>query len=212
MKIYIIRHGETDANKLGLFQGRTDFPLNDYGVMLAEETGKGLSGIKFDAAYSSPLIRARQTAEILLRETASSCPLFFDDRLMEINAGDYEGRHFRPEYGEINADDIKMFFLDPLHLPPFPNGESVADVVGRTQEFLRELAAKSHKNVLVSTHGCALRCMLNGLYADPGDFWHGHVPYNCVINVVEAIGGEMKLVEDDKVYYDQSLCIDRFKV
>lgn len=211
MKIYIIRHGETDANKLGLFQGWTDYPLNDYGVMLAEETAKGLGRIKFDAAFSSPLIRARQTAEIILRGTGNSCPIIFDDRIKEIHAGDYEEKHFRPEYGEINIADIRRFFEAPLSLGAFPNGESVSDVVKRTQAFLHELAEKDYGNVLVSTHGCALRCMLNEFY-DTNDFWHGHAPFNCVINVVEVSNGKMELTEDDKVYYDPSLCIDRFNV
>jgi len=82
----------------------------------------------------------------------------------------------------------------------------------RTQEFLKELIAKDDdKTYLVSTHGCALRAMLNFLYEDPDDFWHGHVPYNCCVNIIDAKEGAPTLIADDKIYYGQELAIDRYK-
>ena len=84
MQIYIIRHGETALNAKGLLQGITDEPLNRNGISLAAETGRNLRGITFDACISSPLTRARQTAEILLRESGNEgVPIEFDDRIME---------------------------------------------------------------------------------------------------------------------------------
>ena len=65
--------------------------------------------------------------------------------------------------------------------------------------------------VLVSTHGFALRAMLNRLYADPSDFWQGHVPYNCSVSIVDVQpDGAMRLTAFDKVYYDPSLQVDRY--
>ena len=52
--------------------------------------------------------------------------------------------------------------------------------------------------------------MLNMLYDHPEDFWHGRVPYNCSVNMIEAEGGKMKLIEEDKVYYDVSDTVDRY--
>ena len=67
MKVYLMRHGETDYNKKGLIQGTLDIPLNEFGLELAEKTKEGFEkeGLTFDYCYCSPLIRARQTAEIL---------------------------------------------------------------------------------------------------------------------------------------------------
>ncbi|MDO4938797.1 MAG: histidine phosphatase family protein [Lachnospiraceae bacterium] len=208
MKIYIIRHGETDANANGLMQGWSDGELNEFGIMLAEETGKKLKGIKFDAAYSSPLVRARKTAEIIIKETESNCPLYIDDRLKEINMGDYEGRNFKQE----RLSGVKEFLVNPLETDLFPGGETVLDCVQRTQLFLKELVLKEYETVLVSTHGCALRCMLNFLYDENSNFWHDQVPLNCCINIVEAEDGEIKLTGDDLILYDKSLCIDRYTV
>jgi broad specificity phosphatase PhoE len=78
MKIYVIRHGETGANKEGRLQGWLDEPLNDLGIKLAVETGEALKGIKFAAAFSSPLIRARPgTLPTALRRSGRGCPAGF---------------------------------------------------------------------------------------------------------------------------------------
>lgn len=65
MDIYLIRHGETDWNRMKKLQGTTDIPLNAYGIELAEKTAEGLKDVPFDRIYTSPLIRARKTAEII---------------------------------------------------------------------------------------------------------------------------------------------------
>ena len=93
------------------------------------------------------------------------------------------------------------------------DGENIRQVVGRTQDFLRELAARDDgKTYLVSTHGCALRAMLNFLYDDPEDYWQGHAPYNCAVSIIESEDGKLKLLEADRLFYDASLAVDRYKL
>lgn len=205
MQIYIIRHGETALNAKGLLQGITDEPLNRNGISLAAETGRNLRGITFDACISSPLTRARQTAEILLRESGNEgVPIEFDDRIMELNCGEME-------LSEPDTELHHEFFTNPLAFGGFPGGESIAQICERTQAFLSELIARDDGKIyLVSTHGCALRAMLNPLYDDPSDFWHGKAPYNCVINIVEANGGKAELIADDKVFYDPAKAVDLY--
>ena len=210
MKIYIIRHGETKGNEEGRLQGWVDTPLNEMGIRLAEETGAALKGIHFDAAYSSHLSRARRTAEIILRCCGDNTEIIEDDRIKELGMGIYENRRLEPDTPLEDLLRVKKFLTNPLNEPAFPEGESARQVMARTQEFLRELAEKNYETVLVATHGCALRCMLNFLYDDPSDFWHGGVPLNCCINIVEAKNGELRLTEDDLILYDKSLCVDRY--
>ena len=210
MKIYIVRHGETKSNAEGRLLGWSNGPLNDMGIYLANQTGKAMKGIRFDAAFSSSLDRAYKTAEIILTESGNDCPIQIDDRIKEIHMGDCEGKKFKPGECEIDPLLAKAFFAYPEPSTEFPNGESIADVMERCQAFLKELAAKDYENVLVATHGCALRCMLNFLYDNPSDFWHGHVPYNCCVNIVEAKDGKLTLTGDDVILYDKSLCIDRY--
>lgn len=205
MRIYIVRHGETEANKKGYLQGWSNDPLNENGILLAQLTGRGMKGIRFDHCISSPLSRAKETAEIILRESGNSIPVSFDDRIKEMNFGSYERMDIRDE-------KIVRFLKEPDVNFKFPKGESATELMIRTQEFLKELIAKDDdKTYLVSTHGCALRAMLNFLYDNPDDFWHGHVPYNCCVNIIEANDGAPTLISDDKIYYGQELAIDRYK-
>ena len=85
-------------------------------------------------------------------------------------------------------------------------------VADRTQDFLKELLARDDdRTYLVTTHGFALRAMLNFLYEDPTDFWHGHVPYNCAVNIIEGKNGEGRLIADDRIYYDPWEAVDRYE-
>ena len=211
MLIYIVRHGETNANVKGYLQGWSNDPLNENGRKLAVTTGQGMRGIKFDYCISSPLVRARETAEIILRESGNNIPVIFEDRIKEINMGDWERKKFRPGEREVDEEQIRLFFTDALAFAGFPGGENMQQVADRTQDFLKELIRRDDgKTYLVTTHGFALRAMLNYLYDDPADFWHGHVPYNCAVNTIEGKNGIGTLIADDKVYYDLGQAVDQY--
>ena len=205
MLIYIIRHGETKGNVDGYLQGWSNAALNHNGIKLAVITGQAMKHIKFDSCISSPLIRAKETAEIILRESGNDILIETDDRIKEINFGDYE-------LVNTKAAEIKQFFKNPFQCPQFPGGENVQMVMARTQEFLKELIERDDDKIyLVVTHGCALRAMLNFVYDDKSDYWHGHVPYNCCVNIVEAENGRAGLIADDKIYYPADMVVDRYK-
>ena len=208
MKLYIIRHGETALNTKGVLQGRLDEPLNENGRKLAAITGRGMKGVRFDACISSPLSRARETAEILLRESGNAIPIRTDDRLLEMDFGDMEAKKIS-EMGDVSMS----FFTAPFHFPGFPNGETIRGLCDRTQPFLKELIAKDDgKTYLISTHCCAMRAMTHCLMEDPDDFWLGHAPYNCSVTIVEAVGGDARVTDIDKVFYDSNLVADYSKV
>lgn len=211
MKIYVIRHGETDANKNHLLQGTIDWPLNDFGIELAEITGTNMKGIKFDACFSSPLTRAKQTAEIVLRNSGNNIDIKYDDRIKEINMGVYEGKCFSPDNLQVPLLLILLFKWNAFLCGRFKGGETAREVCKRTQQFLIELSNQNYENVLVSTHGCATRAMLNMLYENKFDFWQNGVPYNCAVNIIEVKNGKIKLIEKDKVYYDSKYIVDRYK-
>ena len=206
MLIYIIRHGETDLNVKGVLQGWVDEPLNESGMRLARITGEKMESVRFDGCFSSPLKRAAETARIVLEASGNDLPIRYDDRLREISFGVAEGRH-RSTLGEQGL----RFFEEPFRYEPFPGGESIRQVCARTQSFLKELLMRDDgKTYLLSTHGCALRAMLNYLYEDPSDFWHMHVPYNCAVSIVEGRNGQGRLIGDDVIYYDRSQIVDRY--
>ena len=209
MKIYILRHGETALNKSGVIQGwlNVNEPLNENGRKLAVLTGQAMKGIRFDRCISSPFTRAKETAEIILRESGNALEIEYNDRIREINFGDQEGKNLS-EMG----DERDLFLSDPFSVPRFLNGESVRDVCERTQSFLKEILSQDDGKVyLVVTHGVALRAMINYLKDDPSDFWNGHAPYNCSVTIIETENGTPRITAVDKVYYDRSLLVDHFK-
>lgn len=213
MKIYIIRHGETDANKNGILQGSSDWPLNEDGIKLAKISGENMKDIKFDICYSSPLSRAKKTAELILEYSGNkNTEIIYDKRLQELDMGTLEEKKLDlSELGLYRAIKMLMFRKNPFLVGRFPKGESAIKCCKRTQQILKEIATKNYETVLISTHGCALRAMLNMLYENKFNFWQGMVPYNCVVNIVEVKDGKMKLLEKDKTFYDDKYKIDRYK-
>ena len=98
-----------------------------------------------------------------------------------------------------------------MRFPGFPNGETLDEVKRRTKEFLDEMCRISDdRTYLIGTHGCAVRALLNSLYENPDDYWHGHVPYNCAVNIVEIKDGRAQLIADDRLYYDPAEAVDRY--
>lgn len=101
--IYIIRHGQTENNKAKLLQGRSDIPLNKDGIRQAEAAAKWFCDqqIRIDSVYSSPLIRAVETAKII----APEAPLFIEERLIEMDYGPYEGMDLTNPAPEVSGEE-----------------------------------------------------------------------------------------------------------
>ncbi|MCI9197401.1 MAG: histidine phosphatase family protein [Lachnospiraceae bacterium] len=199
MLLYVIRHGETAWNAVRKIQGATDIPLNENGIRLAKITGEKLKDVPFDLAISSPLQRAFHTAVLVLRDRC--VPIETDERIREISFGDLEGTQV------LQVDPshpFHNFFADAYHYVPARNGESIYDVCARTQEFYAELIRRpdlEDKTVLIATHGCTVRALLQNVYKDTSDFWQGGVCPNCGVNIIEVKGGKSTLLERDKIYY-----------
>ena len=201
MLIYIVRHGVTEWNKLKKLQGAADVPLAKEGIRLAEETGKALKDVKFDICFTSPLSRAKQTAECILGNR--DIPIIPDKRIQEINFGVLEGDKVRDPEGNYIDPQIEIFFKDPVNFKRPENGENIFDVIARTKDFWEEKTTEpslADKTILVASHGCAVRALLQNIYHDPKNFWHGSVPPNCCINLVEVKDGKTTLLEEDRVY------------
>ena len=211
MLIYIIRHGETALNVKRVRQGWLDEPLNEAGRSLAALTGRALQDVRFDGCWSSPLIRARETAEIVLRESGNAgIPVRTDDRLKEICFGEEENLPILES--TMHPDEARLFFEDPFRFKGFPGGESIPQLCERTQSFLKELAARDEGGtILIGIHGCALRAMLNPYYDNPSDFWQGRVPPNCSVTILDAGSGKIRIQEADRIYYDPAMEKDYFR-
>ena len=189
VELWLIRHGQTDWNVEGRFQGSADVPLNNNGCAQAKSLAEKLNGHAFAAVYSSHLKRANKTAQVLA--SAINLPVFIDDRLREISQGDWEGILFT-DIKEQYPDEIVERKMNPQQFRP-PGGETVEEVARRVLQAINEIAAKySGKKVLVISHGLALStliCMAKNL---PLSEAYDHIPDNAEPYIIQWDEKELK--------------------
>lgn len=203
MKIYFIRHGETNWNKERRLQGQSDIPLNDYGRQLAYETREGMKDIEFQSVFSSPLVRARETAKILLE--GRNIPVIEDERIKEISFGTDEGASIIEIKNRPEARLYNFLNKPECYMPP-EGGESLGDLVKRCESFVKEQLLPmedSCENVLVVAHGALIRAMICYLAKIPfQEFWDRKPHPNCAVTVFECIQGKIRLLEEGKIFYN----------
>lgn len=180
MNEYFIRHGESQANQEGTYQGQSyDTDLSPLGREQAVAVAKALEGINLQKIITSPLKRTRQTAMYIAGKT--NTPLTTDVRLLEINHGTWEGK--RPtEFNEAEQEILTQWQKEP-HLTQMPNGENFNDVVKRTQGFLLELE-KSGETAAIVTHDLILRVIAATVFnLDFSQIWNFRLD-NCGLSVI----------------------------
>lgn len=150
MRLYIVRHGESETNKNKLWTGWLDVPLTEKGMRDAEAAGSILSGIKFDKVYSSDLSRATKTCEIALGEAEyETTPI-----LREVNVGKIAGRPLsvisEDERAEAALVGYKRY-----------DGESREELEKRVEDFLALVAESGHRTVAAFSHAGFIRTALS---------------------------------------------------
>lgn len=206
MKVYFVRHGETNWNKEKKIQGQVDIPLNDFGIHLAQKTKDGLKDVIFDCCFTSPLSRAYQTAQIILE--GREVPIIKEECIEEMSFGEYEGKCILKKKGEI-PDSFEDFFIAPGKYVPPKGGESIRHLVDRTEKFIERIKKDKElqdKTILVTTHGAALGAMLYSIKQESMEkFWGTGVHKNCAVTEVEFYGDRTNIVFENKVYYDDKI-------
>ena len=153
MIIYFIRHGETEWNKKKITQGHKDSPLTLKGKKAAEKKGKILTNKDIEIIYSSDLGRCVQTAEIINKYL--KIKLVKSTELRERDFGSLNGELDEKVRKELNLSDPKEVA---------PRGESFNQLKNRIIDFIRLLASKKAKKVLLVTHGGIVRAILSDYY------------------------------------------------
>lgn len=148
MNLYIVRHGETDWNAEGRLQGQMDIKLNSNGIKQAKQIEKELKDIDFDLIISSPLKRAKRTAEII---SCNKNNIIFDELISERKFGIFEGEYI------CNVDFKKIIFYESV--------ESKKHLYFRVCKFMDKIKEKYNgKTILLVTHQetySAICCYLN---------------------------------------------------
>lgn len=153
--VYLVRHGETDANLHNMIQGQTDVPLNSSGLKQAELVGKRLRNFPFDVIYSSDLSRAAITAQSIAGERE----VIYTQELREWNLGNWQGKYIS-DIAVIYPEEYRQFKERLSNCHP-SGGESIIDLRLRAKNFLTRIANDhAGKNILCVTHGGLLRAFL----------------------------------------------------
>ena len=149
MKIYLVRHGQTDWNVKRIAQGRTDIPLNETGIAQAEALRDKIRNKTIDVCYSSPLSRAKRTAEIVVD---GRCGIITDDLLVERCFGTFEG---------TNPGEAWLKYWTLGHPRDVEGLEPLDDVFLRTKKFIQKIKAEHAPDecILIVGHGGLLKTM-----------------------------------------------------
>lgn len=159
MKIVLVRHGETEGNSKGLYEGKKEVSINENGRKQSKKLGNLLKDYKFSKVYCSPQKRCKETLDIII-ETIDFKPEFIEykEELKEIDFGLWEGLSYKeiekvfPRQWEEFIKDYKEFY--------FPDGERFIDFYKRATKILDFLDDGSY---LILTHGGVIRAVLSKL-------------------------------------------------
>jgi len=192
IRFVIVRHGETEWNRVERFRGRADVPLNEVGLSQAEATARRIETLwQAAAVYSSPLSRAVKTAEAIAGRF--SLRVQVHPELIDIDYGQWQG--LLPEDVRERWPELLSAWYEAPHTVRIPGGESLEDLRVRCGSAVNEIGARhSGSTVVLVAHTVINRVILLVMLGLGNDrFWHFRQD-TCAINEIEAEGGEFTLV------------------
>ena len=148
-RLFVVRHGQTERSAAHVYSGQADVPLTDAGREQARLAGERLAGAGVDAIWSSPLVRAGDTAEAIAKATGAEVTI--DERLIEVDYGELEGfdrDKARTHFGQAFED----WRSDPYN-SPLPGMEPLAEALARAREVTADAIACSRRPVMVGHQG-----------------------------------------------------------
>lgn len=147
MKLYVVRHGQTNWNIEHRLQGTSDIPLNDTGIKQAQNLAETFKNIDFDFIFSSPLQRAYDTASIINKY--KNLPIHIDSRLIERGFGDFEGLDDISSF-DCDINKLLNYYLNYTHY----HVEPIQNVFTRVSALLTDFKSNyPNKKILLATHG-----------------------------------------------------------
>jgi len=184
-RLLLTRHGETVANAARQFSGRSDVALTPLGRRQARALGRRLRSVAIDAAYASPLIRARETAEIALN--GRTIAVVTESGLCEISFGEWEGRTFAEIRERWPAEWAKLRSVDEEFCAP--GGEPLIDAQQRAVAAVIAIVARHpDQTILLTAHGGTLQLLLAHVLGTPALSIRRIATGNCGLSIVEFHG------------------------
>ncbi len=171
-RLYLIRHGETDANKAQILQGHLDTRLNSQGQAQASQLGYDCRSLLIDVIHSSDLSRAKTTAEQLALH--HSCPVILSEQLREVSYGTLEGKT-AAQLSRAEQLNLQQFYQAQAPLP-YPKAETIEQLESRLLSYIQQILASSQQNHAIISHGQALNCLIHLLLG-----WSKHNMYKLAL-------------------------------
>jgi probable phosphoglycerate mutase len=158
MRLIIVRHGESEWNKIGRYQGQEDAALSDLGQRQAKALAGRLQTEKIHAIYASPLQRAANTARAIA-EFHPDVPFHTENALLEIHHGDWQGL-YSPDVKARYGTELREWQLYPTR-SQMPNGESFSNILKRVVDFKERIEADhTGETILLSTHDVVVKILV----------------------------------------------------
>jgi 2,3-bisphosphoglycerate-dependent phosphoglycerate mutase len=178
--IFLFRHGQTFYNRKKIFTGWKNSTLTLLGRKQARELGKMLNKIQFDVAYSSSLVRARDTLTIVLKKHPECKKIIIDDRIIERSYGELSGKSHQKTIEMYGLEQFEVWHRGWAARPP--GGESYIDVKKRVADFISSLKKQyggRDLNIAISAHGNSIR-LFRHIMEDSGieETCRWTIPYN----------------------------------
>jgi probable phosphoglycerate mutase len=202
-RVIIVRHGQSSYNALKMIQGRCDESvLTEKGTADAHQVGAALSSLKFDAVYSSPLQRAKKTAEVILPYLPGSPELLTPTSLLEIDLPLWEKLH-KEAVKDKFSEDYRCWKERPHEFcMTLPNSEGTKEhfpvlaLYEQAKQFWQEILPRHPGGtILIVAHNGINRCLLTSALGISPALYHSIQQSNCGINVLNFVGGWGELVQ-----------------
>ena len=190
MRIYLVRHGETEWNKIRRFQGRSNLPLNHEGKKQARALALALKNTSLMAIYTSPLVRALQTAR-LIKDFHPSAPILEENGFIEMDLGEFDGMKVQ-DWAKQYPDTRKAWNENPASVK-MPGGESLGEVQDRASKALERITQlhPPDDTILISSHNFVNLTILCDLLNIPLDRFRELRQENAAFNLICKKGGQL---------------------
>ncbi|MGD9246037.1 MAG: histidine phosphatase family protein [Desulfobacterales bacterium] len=190
MRIYLVRHGETEWNRVRRFQGRSNLPLNQEGIKQVNALALALKNKPLNAIYTSPLLRAFETAR-LIKVFHPSIPIFEEKGLIEMDLGEFDGMKAQ-DWAEQYPDFRKAWNENPASVQ-MPGGESLKEVQVRAKDTLERITRiySPDSSILLSSHNFVNLTILCDLLEIPLHRFRELRQENAAFNVICKKGNRL---------------------
>lgn len=190
MRIYLVRHGETEWNRVRRFQGRSNLPLNQEGIKQVNALALALKNKPLNAIYTSPLLRAFETAR-LIKVFHPSIPIFEEKGLIEMDLGEFDGMKAQ-DWAEQYPDFRKAWNENPASVQ-MPGGESLKEVQTRAKDTLERITRiySPDSSILLSSHNFVNLTILCDLLEIPLHRFRELRQENAAFNVICKKGNRL---------------------